>query len=86
MIQWISVDDRLPEIDEETGKSLDVLVVCISHGETTEFGHLNTYPYGHKYLAMDTMVKWPDMEIPSFRSQRFYGRVTHWMPLPEMPE
>lgn len=85
MSDWIKVEDTLPKILEGNYKSEDVLVVCESHGETNEFGYFNTYKKGEKYISVDAFLKWKDKEKPSFRGERYYGKVTHWMPIPEMP-
>lgn len=85
-MEWISVEDRLPEILGDLHNSSDVLTFCVSHGQRNEFGHMNTYLEGETYLGIDCLVKWEDRGIPTFRSDRFYGKVTHWMPLPEPPQ
>lgn len=79
MSEWISAEDRLPKENEE------VIIICISHGEPSEFGHMNTFKKGEKYRAIDSIVKWKDREYCSFRADRFWGIVTHWMPLPDFP-
>lgn len=73
MSEWISVNDRLPKEFE------DVLVCAIN-----EYGE--TYEKGEKYLALDRMVRWMDKTPTSFRTDRYYGKVTHWMPLPDSPK
>ena len=70
-MEWISINKMMPE------PFLDVLVYAINtHGDT--------YDKGEKYLAIDRIVQWNDMPL-SFRTDRFYGEVTHWMPLPKLP-
>lgn len=85
-MNWISVKDRLPEMIPETCYSEDVLAFCISHGKSTEFHSPNTYAKDEKYISIDRLVKWSDKKEISFRCNRFYGKVTHWMPLPKPPK
>ena len=85
-MEWISVKDRLPEFIPDLPYSEDVLACCISHGKNNEWGYVNTYPKDEKYLSIDRLTAWEDKDEPSFRCDRFYGKVTHWMPLPNPPE
>lgn len=72
-MEWISVSTKLPLLFE------DVLVVAINeNGET--------YEKGEKYMAIDRLVKWMDGYETCFRTDRFYGKVTHWMLLPKPPK
>ncbi len=82
---WFSVEDRLPEMLPDMSLSADVLVCCISNGGIGECALPNTYSKSERYLAIDRLIKWNDRKEPSFRSDRFYGKVTHWMQLPEFP-
>ena len=75
---WIKCADKRPE--PET----DVLTYCISDGNSRQ-GFPNTYEKDEKYVAVDLIVKWREGE-PSFRTERFFGIVTHWMPIPSLPE
>lgn len=72
-MEWISVKERLPTAWD------DVLCWCVNeHGET--------YQKGEWYAAIDRFCIWSDWHSPSFRTDRFFGKVTHWMPLPEPPK
>lgn len=73
MKEWISVEDSLPE------EFVDVLVCAQS-----SVG--NPIAEDEFYHAIDRICIWNDGHPRSFRTSRFYGRVTHWMPLPELPE
>lgn len=70
-MQWISVDDRLPEIIPETNYSEEILTYC-------------TLTDGEKYFSLDRLVKYNDGEI-NFMKNTMWGNVTHWMPLPPPP-
>lgn len=85
-MEWIKCSDRLPEIKEDDYRSDDVLTFCISDGITRNIGFQNTYPKDEKYLAIDAVVNWSEGSEPSFRGDKFFGKVTHWMPLPKSPE
>ena len=73
MSEWIKIEDRIPE------DFVDVLCWCVN-----EFGE--TYEKGEKYFSLDRWCVWTDGRPPSFATDRFYGKVTHWMPLPKPPE
>ena len=65
-MEWISVDERLP--DREWGdESADVLIVVIGHIMVGTYNHLNK--------------RWHDNA--GYRIER---GVTHWCPLPDLPE
>lgn len=85
MSEWISVEDRLPEIPKGFNESEDVLAFCVSNGEPTEFGYPNMFEKDKTYQCIDRIVKWIDKEDVSFRTDKWYGKVTHWMPLPKPP-
>ena len=71
-MKWISVDDQLPP----TGK--DILAWTIS-------SRGNPIPAGEGYYAVDQLQGSIGEEY--FRAKVWaYGKVTHWMPLPEPPK
>jgi hypothetical protein len=70
MSEWISVKDKLPEIDQE----------CLTYCENKYFGKNSTYPLGHKYVAVDRYLSC------GFRTDTFYGEVLYWQPLPPPPD
>lgn len=84
-MEWISVNDRLPELKDGNVYSEDVFAYCISDGETRDCRIPNTYPKAQRYSSIDCIVRWKDSS-PSFRCNKMYGKVTHWMPLPEPPK
>jgi len=71
-MKWNKVEDCLPE------KGKDMLVYAINENGWT-------FDKGEKYFAVDQLVQWQDGIPLSFRSDRFYGKVTHWCEI-EGPE
>lgn len=77
MTEWISVNDRLPELGE------DVLVYC--KAKTPEFTDFIEVSVRNTYK----LAPWCDEETAwGIRFIPFGGEfeVTHWMPLPEPPK
>lgn len=72
-MEWISVKEKLPE------PFVDVLAIAIN---------LKGFSFekGEPYMALDSFCIWNDEHSPSFGTDRFYGKVTHWMPLPPFPD
>ena len=73
-MDWISVKDRLPEIDKEHHCSKDVIVLFNDGG--MGFSALEENIFGQTWFECERMM--PDGES--------YYTVTHWMPLPEPPK
>lgn len=69
-LKWISVKDKLPE------PMVDILACCIS------MGGQNTAFEKHKpYHCIECLTPF------GFRTDSFFAaKVTHWMPLPKLPE
>lgn len=72
MLNWISVDDRIPELEKP--------VLLFSETKDTFTGFLRKtseddihFCIGNEYTSWDYMFN-PDI-----------GTITHWMPLPEPP-
>ena len=72
-MEWISVDDRLPNIDERVlvyipkpDNHYNIEIAYISEGN-------DDYPY------------WVLQDESQFYSTRFYY-ISHWQPLPELPK
>jgi hypothetical protein len=78
MSEWVSVKDRLPEMNQ------DVLAFCVSNGMSVGFMR-NTYAAGETYISIDCLHKKLDSGGISFRTDRYYGKVTHWMHIPTPP-
>lgn len=71
MNEWISVKDRLPEIDGN--------VLVIVNGKPHKNVTLESAYELAEFSPSDGWIleMWPEWETP---------KVTHWMPLPEPPE
>lgn len=76
-MEWISVEDRLPEIGREVivyrpykdvGKQITALCRYIRYEEATDYFWDNNYPGSGENIH--TMS----------------ARITHWMPLPDPPK
>lgn len=78
MSEWISVEGRLPESDDE------FLVVAYGEVRTCMFNPWLSDPSKNR----EHSYQWfEELDIPNFGSERYnVGGVTHWMPLPEPPK
>lgn len=81
MGEWISVEDRLPEVNQ------NVLVIQVYEDEPmiasiTRFGY-----WVEKCINLDVDgdAIW-SFEICSVRNANDYEKITHWMSLPEPPK
>lgn len=84
-MEWINVKDRLPDEEQDVlilireiefyGKHLDRRCIhrWVHTGWRVDGEWATTYCFGHKYV---------DDEI----KERCEIKVTHWMPLPELPK
>lgn len=74
MEDWISVDDKLPEIRIEDLEK--------EYGEVMSE---NASDFGVEFLTVNVLG---DIEVSDFwvKNQRFDFGVTHWMPLPKLPK
>lgn len=70
--EWISCKDRLPE------KSGKYLTVDMDY----EYPFLQTLDYSAKWNGWNCCESIEDEQI----AKEYEMRVTHWMPLPELPE
>ena len=84
-MDWININDRLPEITRRGIASVSVLVVrdC---GEGTLPSHDVTFMWSESQIMhkchnnpRDIAERWNEQESKGYR-------VTHWMPLPELPK
>lgn len=73
-MEWISVNDRLPEPDSCVLVAYDLLELCFKKNrKIASSGHVGCKRY---YTFFPNFFKWDDED---------YHQVTHWMPLPEPP-
>jgi hypothetical protein len=72
MNEWINVNEKMPE------EFVEVLVYAKNEINVT-------FEHGEGYLAIDRICTWNDDYPASFRTDRFFGKVSHWMPLPSPP-
>lgn len=78
MAEWISVKDRLPDISAENNTFQVTERVIAWDGTGYLFGSFKIWIYDGGYVFIG--VSDDDMDIAA------YDTVTHWMPLPPMPE
>ena len=72
-IEWINVNERLPE--KMTGVNISKHVLCACENHPTEGGHFQrTLYFDHVLLTWNISYNEPVKWI-----------VTHWMPLPSPP-
>jgi hypothetical protein len=62
-MEWISIEDKLPDLDKE---------VLFTYEDYVNLG---------SYIFYDPGFRWLDHTGHLYRSE-----VTHWMPLPKIPE
>ena len=76
MAQWINVNERLPERDSQYAITEEVLV-CITNPDIGKWKDITLYHFGvNGWLSDDPGVTLEEVDCI----------VTHWMPLPELPE
>ena len=73
MTEWISVKDRLPNKDNKIIVCLinNTPILAIIHDATVLF------------TGGKVTFYWPTQE---WIKDNYYGQITHWMPLPELPK
>jgi hypothetical protein len=69
-MKWISVKDKLPELNKR--------VLCI-------FETVHPTCTGNNSIMDTFMYKRQNCNIVEFGGESAYRKVTHWMPLPELP-
>ncbi len=93
-MNWISVNERHPEIVEEYGESDEVL--CVGHKGThpNEEGFVRYEIMSWKKLSESEQIlrDWKGKKIKLGWSNRWWDTnpdlysVSHWMPLPKSPQ
>lgn len=75
--KWIRVEDRLPEAKPQS----DELIICTEDG-TVGAGRYCIYKTPDGY---EGVFSWMENEGSDFYSLGTDSKVTHWMPLPDLP-
>jgi len=77
--KWISVEDRLPEFEED--------VLCYHGWKSAEGDWVSIKEVGYLTQVNITMAAVGENKTPEFCIDRDYCHdITHWMPLPKDPE
>jgi hypothetical protein len=76
MSEWISVNDRLPENEQAVLVSRDATTMQLERD--AEYCKICLY-------ALDGNEGWYDFQTDEDENQDFF-KITHWMPLPELPK
>ena len=79
MSEWISVKDRLPEVVPEGGSNY--VLVALNGYVGSHIGYLDPFIGWRVLIFTEMSARW-QAETSSPRE----CKVTHWMPLPELPE
>lgn len=79
--EWISVDDRLPEVGQDLGEWTNSICVLISNGEECWVGYNQTW--WHSEHPPQWKIKGRDSYDINEIAR---GPITHWMPLPSPPD
>lgn len=74
-MEWISVNDRFPEIDENSAEEVIVSYINTVDGPSTI---CSAFYMGNFYL----LATWSEEGTESDK----INDITHWMPLPEPPK
>jgi hypothetical protein len=70
-MEWISVNDRLPEKDGNSS------IMCLVYDT---WHHIVCRPYNEHHNC------WDDEDMDDYYTDAVGGNITHWMPLPEPPK
>lgn len=78
--EWVSVEERTPEVPEGKDNSENVFAICGSR--------LRIMAYCYIEMGEDSGWAWCDCNGDIHGDPEFDGdyKVTHWMPLPELPK
>ena len=78
MSEWINVKDRLPEVVPEGGS--DYVLVALRGYIGPHIGYLDPFVGWRILIFTEMSARW---QAESLFPRK--GKVTHWMPLPELP-
>ncbi len=75
MSEWISVKDRMPDVEESV----------IAYSKTVDRVFVGYYDLEYSFRTDSIEPMWY-LDGARGRSYAFTAKVTHWMPLPELPK
>lgn len=78
-MNWISVQDRLPDVVEE-GASAELLI-AVMNGTVRSFQVGRYYAHGTE----DNDTEGTDVTYPFWMTDHAADTVTHWLPIPPLP-
>ena len=91
-MEWISVDDRLPEQDGTLGWHKDSsleFVSVLACGYSSEDSEKPYVSEVNRLCQKTTGIEYLDSRCAALDEWRWsvkFHRITHWMPMPEPPE
>lgn len=77
-IEWINVEDRLPELEQSVLLFDDWLTVDKENRKDIRIGYLSEIRTSKSINGIINKLEWSGTE--------FAFNITHWMPLPEPPK
>lgn len=83
MAEWISVKDRLPEIVEEYLSFYETILVLATNGNKVLIG---SFAVSKDDGGLSFYEECYDFIISYYHDMFEHKDITHWMPLPPMPE
>ena len=90
-MEWISVDDRLPEDDETLPRHKDIhleFMSVLACGYFSEDSEKPCVSMVNRLYNKTTGIEYLDKQFPikdEWRWGTSFHRITHWMPMPEPP-
>lgn len=82
-MEWISVKDRLPDIEKESYPTKKFFLV--SSNQEFSFVAIAEFDHGHWECLLDWMFPF-SAGYDGYAIRVNKGEITHWMPLPDQPK